>query len=99
MRADPDVDGGGHQVVGSESIDRRQGRVANAGAYGSARRVLELALKFAWRKITKRHVETPHFAIVTDPLGTEIGFPTFEHIVEALFGPVEDEFSKTSPAW
>jgi CBS domain containing-hemolysin-like protein len=41
----------------------------------------------------------PHFAIVTDPLGTEIGFLTFEHIVEALFGPVEDEFSKTSPAW
>ena len=41
----------------------------------------------------------PHFAIVTDPLGTEIGFLSFEHIVEALFGPVEDEFSKTSPSW
>jgi CBS domain containing-hemolysin-like protein len=41
----------------------------------------------------------PHFAIVTDPLGTEIGFLTFEHIVEALFGPVEDEFSRASPAW
>jgi CBS domain containing-hemolysin-like protein len=41
----------------------------------------------------------PHFAIVTDTLGTEIGFLTFEHIVEALFGPVEDEFSKTSPVW
>jgi CBS domain containing-hemolysin-like protein len=41
----------------------------------------------------------PHFAIVTDPLGTEIGFLTFEHIVEALFGPVEDEFSNTSPVW
>jgi CBS domain containing-hemolysin-like protein len=41
----------------------------------------------------------PHFAIVTGTLGTEIGFLTFEHIVEALFGPVEDEFSKTSPAW
>ena len=41
----------------------------------------------------------PHFAIVVDALGTEIGFLTFEHIVEALFGPVEDEFSKSSPAW
>jgi CBS domain containing-hemolysin-like protein len=41
----------------------------------------------------------PHFAIVTDPRGTEIGFVTFELIVEALFGPVEDEFSKASPAW
>jgi len=41
----------------------------------------------------------PHFAIATDTLGTEIGFLTFEHVVEALFGPVEDEFSKTSPAW
>jgi len=41
----------------------------------------------------------PHFAIVTDLLGTEIGFLTFEHIVEALFGPVEDEFTKSGPAW
>ncbi len=42
----------------------------------------------------------PHFAIVTDTLGTEIGFVTFEHIVEALFGPVEDEFKKGgSPVW
>ena len=41
----------------------------------------------------------PHFAIVTGTLGTEIGFLTFENAVEALFGPVEDEFSKTSPAW
>jgi CBS domain containing-hemolysin-like protein len=41
----------------------------------------------------------PHFAITTDPHGTEIGFLTFEHIVEALFGPVEDEFSKVSPTW
>jgi CBS domain containing-hemolysin-like protein len=41
----------------------------------------------------------PHFAIVTGTLGTEIGFLTFEHIVEALFGPVEDEFSKSGPSW
>jgi CBS domain containing-hemolysin-like protein len=41
----------------------------------------------------------PHFAIVTNAHGTEIGFVTFEHVVEALFGPVEDEFAKKSPAW
>ena len=41
----------------------------------------------------------PHFAIVVDALGTEIGFMTFEHVVETLFGPVEDEFSKTGPSW
>lgn len=41
----------------------------------------------------------PHFAIVTDPLGTEIGFVTFEHVIEALFGPIEDEFVKKSPSW
>jgi CBS domain containing-hemolysin-like protein len=41
----------------------------------------------------------PHFAIVVDALGTEIGFMTFEHVVETLFGPVEDEFSKTGPVW
>ena len=41
----------------------------------------------------------PHFGIVTDGRGTEIGFVTFEHVVEALFGPVEDEFAKRSPSW
>jgi CBS domain containing-hemolysin-like protein len=41
----------------------------------------------------------PHFGIVTDERGTEIGFVTFEHVIEALFGPVEDEFAKTSPSW
>jgi CBS domain containing-hemolysin-like protein len=41
----------------------------------------------------------PHFAIVTGTLRTEIGFVTFEHIVEALFGPVDDEFQKGSPTW
>jgi CBS domain containing-hemolysin-like protein len=41
----------------------------------------------------------PHFGIVTDPLGTEIGFVTFEHVIEALFGPIEDEFAKRSPSW
>jgi CBS domain containing-hemolysin-like protein len=41
----------------------------------------------------------PHFAIVTDALGTEIGFVTFEHVIETLFGPIEDEFAKQSPSW
>src|SRR5262249_14489030 len=41
----------------------------------------------------------PHFAIVTNGLGTEIAVATFEHVVEALFGPVEDEFAKKGPAW
>jgi CBS domain containing-hemolysin-like protein len=41
----------------------------------------------------------PHFGIVTDPLETEIGFLTFEHVVESLFGPVQDEFAKPSLSW
>ncbi len=41
----------------------------------------------------------PHFAIVTDSRGTEIGFVTFEHVIEALFGPIEDEFARKSPSW
>jgi len=41
----------------------------------------------------------PHFGIVTDALGTEIGFVTFEHVIEALFGPIEDEFAKKTPSW
>jgi CBS domain containing-hemolysin-like protein len=41
----------------------------------------------------------PHFGIVTDERGTEIGFVTFEHVIEALFGPIEDEFAKKTPSW
>jgi CBS domain containing-hemolysin-like protein len=41
----------------------------------------------------------PHFGIVTDLLDTEIGFLTFELVVESMFGPVEDEFAKESPSW
>ena len=41
----------------------------------------------------------PHFGIVTDERGTEIGFVTFEHVIEAVFGPIEDEFAKKSPSW
>lgn len=39
-----------------------------------------------------------HFGIVTDERGTEIGFVTFEHVIEALFGPIEDEFAKKTPS-
>ena len=41
----------------------------------------------------------PHFGIIADEHGTEIGFVTFEHVIEALFGPIEDEFAKKSPSW
>jgi CBS domain containing-hemolysin-like protein len=41
----------------------------------------------------------PHFGIVTDERGTEFGFVTFEHVIEALFGPIEDEFAKKAPSW
>jgi len=51
------------------------------------------------RVLTAFRSGDPHFAIVTNAHGTEIGFVTFEHVVEALFGPVEDEFAKKSPAW
>lgn len=41
----------------------------------------------------------PHLAIVTDRLDNEIGFVTFELVIEALLGPVQDEFTKTEPKW
>jgi CBS domain containing-hemolysin-like protein len=41
----------------------------------------------------------PHLAIVTDNLGNEIGFVTFELVIEALLGPVQDEFTKAEPRW
>src|SRR5262245_3812417 len=41
----------------------------------------------------------PHLAIVTDRLGNEIGFVTFELVIEALLGPVQDEFTKAEPRW
>jgi CBS domain containing-hemolysin-like protein len=41
----------------------------------------------------------PHLAIVTDRLDNEIGFVTFELVIEALLGPVQDEFTKTEPRW
>ncbi len=38
--------------------------------------ILELALKFAWRKIAKRHVETPRFAVISYGKlgGKELGY-------------------------
>ena len=41
----------------------------------------------------------PHLAIVTDRLDNEIGFVTFELVIEALLGPVQDEFTKAEPRW
>lgn len=41
----------------------------------------------------------PHFGIVADERGTEIGFVTFEHVIEASFEPIEDEFAKKTPSW
>jgi CBS domain containing-hemolysin-like protein len=41
----------------------------------------------------------PHLAIVVDDHGNEIGFVTFEHLIEAIFGPVEDEFAKRIDTW
>jgi CBS domain containing-hemolysin-like protein len=41
----------------------------------------------------------PHLAIVVDDHGNEIGFVTFEHLTEAIFGPVEDEFAKRIDTW
>jgi CBS domain containing-hemolysin-like protein len=40
-----------------------------------------------------------HFSIVTDIPGTVIGFVTFEHVVEAFLGPVNDEFRKDIRQW
>jgi CBS domain containing-hemolysin-like protein len=41
----------------------------------------------------------PHLAIVVDDHGNEIGFVTFEHLIEAILGPVEDEFAKRIDTW
>jgi CBS domain containing-hemolysin-like protein len=40
-----------------------------------------------------------HLAIVIDEHGHEIGFVTFEHVIEAMIGPVEDEFTKRLDTW
>jgi CBS domain containing-hemolysin-like protein len=42
---------------------------------------------------------TPHLAAVQDEVGTIIGFVTFEHVLETLVGPIEDEFRKELADW
>lgn len=42
---------------------------------------------------------SPHLAIVIDEHGHEIGFVTFEHLIAAILGPVEDEFAKGADTW
>jgi len=42
---------------------------------------------------------TPHLAAVQDEVGTVIGFVTFEHVLETLVGPIEDEFRKELAGW
>ena len=41
----------------------------------------------------------PHLALVTDALGTVIGFITLEHILEAIFGSMQDEFRRQKDNW
>lgn len=41
----------------------------------------------------------PHLALVTDELGTVIGFITLEHILEAIFGSIQDEFHREKEDW
>lgn len=42
---------------------------------------------------------SPHFAIVVDEYGTIEGFVTMDHILEALMGTVQDEFTHRRPRW
>lgn len=41
----------------------------------------------------------PHLALVTDELDTVIGFITLEHILEAIFGSMQDEFHREKESW
>ncbi len=41
----------------------------------------------------------PHFAFVTDDGGTVMGFLTFDHVLQALFGSIRDEFHRTEKGW
>ncbi len=41
----------------------------------------------------------PHLALVTDELDTVIGFITLEHILEAIFGSIQDEFHRDKEDW
>jgi CBS domain containing-hemolysin-like protein len=42
---------------------------------------------------------TPHLASVQDAVGTVIGFVTMEQVLEALVGPIEDEFRRELTGW
>lgn len=42
---------------------------------------------------------SPHFAIVVDEYGTIEGFVTMDHILEALMGTIQDEFTHRRPRW
>jgi CBS domain containing-hemolysin-like protein len=42
---------------------------------------------------------TPHLAAVQDEIGTVIGFVTMEQVLEALVGPIEDEFRRELTGW
>jgi CBS domain containing-hemolysin-like protein len=53
--------------------------------------ILELLAKF--------RAGMPHLAAVEDDVGTIIGFVTFEHVLETLIGPIEDEFRKDLTDW
>lgn len=41
----------------------------------------------------------PHLAAVTDDIGSIIGFITFDHILRAAFGEVQDEFRRAREGW
>jgi len=41
----------------------------------------------------------PHFALVADDLGTITGFVTLDHVLEALIGPIPDEFGHRRRDW
>jgi CBS domain containing-hemolysin-like protein len=41
----------------------------------------------------------PHLAAVTDDIGSVIGFITFDHILRAAFGDVQDEFRRAREGW
>ncbi|NKF21124.1 hemolysin family protein [Solimonas marina] len=41
----------------------------------------------------------PHLALVTDELDTVTGFITQEHILEAIFGSMQDEFHREKEHW
>lgn len=41
----------------------------------------------------------PHFAVVVDRRGGPLGFVTFDHVLDVLFGRVQDEFRRAREGW